>query len=337
MTNLLCNKLFVLAPYYLKLTSGNSAFIAILLFYVVAFVLFRLCINLYPQKKDLLDVTQYKSQRLIIGVIVSLAFCIVTTLTLRQFSEGIKVMTMRKSPVSFIGGIFGFAMIFGATCGIKSIAKTNNFFVPFIYAAAILLTLATINKNDLLGIFPIFGYGLNVIIPKGFIILSMLFETIVFFILPPNLYEPNDIKKIGNYSFLFSLVIFITIGGIYCIITPPSSNFESYEPFFRLIKQIELGNFLQRFDSLFLILYCLSAFLYLSTSLYFSTYIFTKTFKLSETKFLVAPIGTLIICCSFINYLQEYMFNVIEKIYYILWIIAFIIPYIALIKFRRIK
>ena len=326
MVNLLCNKLFVLAPFYLKQIAGNTALIVTATFYLVAFTLWSICSKMNDIDKDLLDITTNHILRKFLGSIIALSITVVTILTPRQYAEGIKVMALQNTPINLIIVVFGVAMLSGAFLGLKSIGKTNGFFVPLIFIVTLILVFATFKRKDLVNLFPVFGNGFGNIATSSIIMLSMLFEVTILFMLPSVLKAPGDFQKIGRYTFLWSGICFISVGGIYSISSPGHQSVQSYEPFFRLIKQIEFGNFLQRFDSFFLILYCISAFLYLSAMLYFGANIFAKTFDIKKSKRLILPIGLIISFTSAVNFLEEYMFYIVGKSNYILWIIAFAIP-----------
>lgn len=324
MVNLLCNKLFVLAPVYLKNSAENAVPIMTVSLFLVTFIELQLISRLSEYNFDLLDLISSKTLKLIVGTVIITAIATVTILTLRQYCEGIKVMALPKSPIYFIVGFFTVAMIIGTLCGLNSIGKVCSFFVPIIYFVAIILTLATFNKNDVYNLFPVFGRGISVVFSQSILMLSMLFELIILFFLPPLLKYPEDFKKIGNLTVIWSFLCFFVIGSIYAISSVSQS--ENYEPFFRLIKQIEFGNFLQRFDSVFLILYCISALLYLSSMLFFLTHITAKLFEIKKMNELIIPVGLIIASAATVNILEEYMFNILENTNYVLWIIAFVLP-----------
>ena len=58
-------------------------------------------------------------------------------------------------------------------------------------------------------------------------------------------------------------------------------------PLFSVSRYIEFGNFFQRFESLFLLIWTIAFCCYLSISFKFSTYIFTKMFKLADSSQLI--------------------------------------------------
>lgn len=325
MVNLLCNKFFVLAPLYMKYAAGNAIFIMMVISFIIAFVIWQIYISSLDKNTDLLDLVNNNFVKTFVGGIIIITITIVTTLTLRQYGEGIKVMTLKKTPVFFIIGIFAVAMLIGASCGLRSIGKTSSFFIPIIYILAISLVIATIKPSDLYNFFPVMGKGFIYIAGKSIMMLSMLFEILLLFFMPPLLRNPNDFKRLGKHTFFWTFIGFCIIGGIYGI-SSLGSNTQSYEPFFRMIKQINLGNFLQRCDSIFLILYCISAFLYLSTMLFFITHIASKSFKINDRKALVTPIGLIITTAASVNIIEQYMYEIVGKANYFLWIAAFILP-----------
>ena len=86
-------------------------------------------------------------------------------------------------------------------------------------------------------------------------------------------YKKNECKNqkhtlINLYELLssWSYACFLIIG-VVCSITLSNTGSINGEPFFRMIRLAHLGTKSANFDSVFLILYCISAYLYLSSML----------------------------------------------------------------------
>lgn len=321
MINLICNKLFILAPIYFRQQSGGSAFIITTIVFAITMLLWNFYCNVYKTTPP-----NYITNKLAVIIILVTSIPIIAA-TIRQYSSALNSTVLKQTPIGIITLIFIVAINTGSISSLKSIAVTARIFVPMVYLVALLLVLLSVGKKDIYNFFPLIDTNINKILPQLLLMLSMLFETIFLYFLPKVLNNPKDTKKIGNKSILLSYVCFLVIGVVFSV-TLSGSNNTNQEPFFRMIRLAHLGTKSANFDSVFLILYCISAYLYLSSMLVLLNKTTNLVFRSRVAKYMKFVIVVLIVVFSLSNYFYNAIFELFSKNYAILFVVTFIIPLI---------
>ena len=116
---------------------------------------------------------------------------------------------------------------------------------------------------------------------------------------------------------LSGLFIFICVATLLFMFSIYIST-DEIMPLFSVSRYIEFGNFFQRFESLFLLIWTIAFCCYLSISFKFSTYIFKKIFNLKDSSQLIYTFALLMfilallpknysICSFFEIYIYRYI------------------------------
>ncbi len=277
MVNLLCAKLFLLTPYLLKRASvTNVSFLITVVFlpYLIVFILKSRKIELKRMNKPIL-------------FIIWVCLTVYLSFTVYEYAGVIRTMFFDNTPIWFIVAFLAFTMIYTASRGLKAIGKLCGFFVPFVYFVCVLLvTLAFKNFNpDYL--FPFFG-SKESMLKHSLLMLSVPGECIIYYLLPSVLEKRENFKSIFYTSFFISFALFLIVCLSYVM-----AGFEQTEimPMFMLIRLIKIKSFFQRVDLIFLLLFVISVFLYLSSILYFACKCFADSTGVGDEKFVALPVG----------------------------------------------
>ena len=160
-------------------------------------------------------------------------------------------------------------------------------------------------------------YG-STVAEAGFSVLLLLLLLSYLYFLPPLLKDPSKFKKISILSIILSgLFIFICVATLLFMFSIYIST-DEIMPLFSVSRYIEFGNFFQRFESLFLLIWTIAFCCYLSISFKFSTYIFKKIFNLKDSSQLIYTFALLMfilallpknysICSFFEIYIYRYI------------------------------
>lgn len=315
--NLICNKFLLFTPEYLR--QANSSGSIIMLF--VSFFIMGLSWYLL-NKFSVFE----KSFSKVFGIVITLIYVLFTAFYLNQYIEIVKTISLNDFSIYFIGAVFILAMIFGALSGIKALSRAHALFMPFIYLSALILIISSFSSLNPSLLFPVFGKGVTHTIKNGFFLLSLFLEFAGIFILKDNFKNSADFKKTGFYAIILSFVICLVIEAGYIMSFAENFNYEKYPPVFQIIRQVESGQYFQRFDSLFLIMFSVSSFLFLGAQLYLSSLSFSKTFNLPTNRYSTLPISFIIISLGFINSLQFYITDLSKYLNMFLWIVPTILP-----------
>ncbi len=332
--NLVCNKLFILAPLYFKQISGFSAFITTTFVFAITFLVWKFYCNFSAKPIYALIYNPLLKKFFIAFIVIICA--LITAVTINQYSLEIKATVLHKTPLGIITFIFLTVMLLSIKFKLKSIGTVSVIFVPAIYFVALTLIIISVNKNDLYNLFPVIDTSNNTILKKALLMLSMLFEFIFLYFLPDFLQNASKTPEVGNRIIFRSYVNYLIISIIFSIVLPEFANGNT-EPFFKIVKQAHLVNSNVRLDSIFLILYCISAFIYISAMLLFVFRITGNTFKKLAAFSIKIICILLIFTVTLLSAASEFIFGIISKYYFILCLITFILPIVIMIMNKVLK
>jgi len=324
--NLICNKFFLFAPEYFRAASQSGSGLMI----VIMFLLMYIVWSFYKRRSF-----KNNSFGKIGSVFLIMLFIVSIALTLRQYTETVKVISLTESSLYFIEGIFITAMITGAYFGLKGICKAHTFFIPGIFTIMLVLILCASKNLDFYMLTPVFGNGLGNIASEGFFLLSTFLEFTLFFLLRPYMKDEKSFKRSGNLILLFSFLIILTITLGYIASFSENASTEKYPPVFQIIRLIDSGAYFQRFDSLFLIAFSLSAYLYLGAMLFFIWLLFKSAFNIESKNAIIMPYAFIIISVSFINVLSDAVTNSFKTVNIFLWAIPVLLPILLIRKGKK--
>ena len=235
---------------------------------------------------DILDVSQYLGGNVfknIIGFIFIFYFVITSSIFLRSFCEGLKVVYFPYTDIIYVILLFIIAIAVTNTLGFNSTIRTTSIIFPFLIASIILLFVGNLNNFSFYRIFPILGDGFENTFVLGLTNIGCFAGITYLYFLPPLLKEPKNFKYVSMLSVLLSgLFIFMCVATLLFMFSIYIST-DGIMPLFSVSRYIEFGSFFQRFESLFLLIWAISFCCYLSISCKFSTHILKKIFNLKDS------------------------------------------------------
>ncbi len=239
---------------------------------------------------DIIDISKYlggNTFKNIIGFMFIAYFMITSSILLRNFCEGLKVIYYPYTNIVYIILMFVIAIGIVNNFSFNATIKTTTLIFPIILLSILLLFIGNINNFSFQKIFPLLGDGLKSTFILGLSNIGSFAGILYLYLLPPLLKQPDKFKKICIWSIILSgLFIFICVATLLFMFSI-YINTDEIMPLFSVSRYIDFGNFFQRFESLFLLIWTIAFCCYLSISLKFSTYIFAKTFSLADTSPLI--------------------------------------------------
>lgn len=205
----------------------------------------------------------------------------------------------------------------------SSIAKVNLLIIPLVVISIIFLFVANIKNFSLDNIFPIFGDGLFNTFVTGLGNLGAFGGITLLYFLPPYLKEPQKMKKIYLTSIIWGTIYFILCISIILFMFISLMYTNQIMPLYSAARHIEFGNFFQRLESIFLLIWILQMVCYLSIVAKISISIFKKITNISDEKPVIFVFGLLIFAISLLpnnyaiskfieNYIYHYMVIIIS-------------------------
>ena len=243
---------------------------------------------------DIIDISEFlggKILKTIIGTIFIVYFIISSSILLRNFCESLKIIYYSTTNIILL---FIVTLCIANRLDFSATLKTNTLIVPLVLASMIFLFFANMNKFVPQRMFPLFGDGLFQTFGLGLTNLASFGGIAYLYFLPPLLKEPKYMKKV--------ILLAVGISAIYLILCVSTLLFmfsffiEANEitPLYNATRYIEFGNFFQRLESIFLLIWILSFACYLSIVSKFSMRIFQKLTNIENKKALIDIFGLLI-------------------------------------------
>ncbi|HQA57723.1 MAG TPA: endospore germination permease [Acetivibrio sp.] len=333
----MCNQLFLSFPRNMAESAGNAGWILTIYITVISLVLFLIISRLYKnfEGKDILDVAEFLGGnigRILVGIIYVIDYVVIISVILREYGEDLKIISLVQSPISFVLVLFAIGMVFGAFFGLEPLVRLGAISVPVIFLGFLITVVGSIKYFNFSNILPIFGTGPVEILIEGPSRTSVFSGLTSLFLIAPFLRSHDNFKKSGFIGLILSGLI-LTVGNlVYSLVLPYPSTTSNFLPIYQLSRLIEYGRFFQRIESIFVLVWSMTALIHLSAGLFFSAYIYKKTFKLEYHRPLIIPFCIIIFTLSLIpKSLMETMFidNSIIKKY--AWTVTFGLTLVLLI------
>jgi len=341
------NKMIINLPYYITDLVGTGAIINLIYIGILGLI-FVFCLNFLFQKfpnSDIIDISEFlggKFLKIIIGIIFVAFFLFVAYVTLSDFANLLKTIYFKNSPLIFILLFFMIGILIANLVGFKSIIHTICIIIPFTLASIIIALFAIYDEISINKFSPFFGYNFKTTFVDGLLNIFSLYFISYYYFLIPLLKNSFDYKKITVTSYIFSwILLFLTVISISTVYSM-NDNSEPLNSLYLLSRRIELGNFLQRLDAIFILLWLISVFCYLSVSVFMISRILQKMTNVENQKMFAFPVVSIFLglCLfPFNSQVSHFIENTIYR-YLIIGLIfgvCFIILILANLKFKFMK
>lgn len=328
------------------LTSTNSAVILNLIYVGIlailfAYVIYRLFKNF--GSLDIIDISKYLGGEVfknIIGVIFIIYFVISSSSLLREFCEGLHLVFFPMTNIIYVLLPFIIVMFITNNLSFGSNVKAIAIVFPLVLLSIIFLFAANFNNFSLEKMFPILGNGFVNTFITGLGNITAFGGISCIYFLPPYLKEPKKLKHICLFSVLIGLLYFILCLATILFMFSFFIEADEVLPLYSAARYIEFGNFFQRLESFFMLLWILEICCYLIVANRFSMNVFKKITNIKDQKQLAFIFPLLILGLALIpkNYAVIRYFEAEIYTYFILaivFILAFGILALANIKKKK--
>ena len=229
--------------------------------------------------KDILDIADYlggKTLRFLLGIAFIVYLIFVASLLVRNTSESFKTMYLQNTPIPYLV----FAILIGVAyvnkLGTKTVLRTNLIVLPGIVAILIAIFLLSGHKFVAGRAFPLLGYGVKNIFVNGALnVFAFSGLTYAFFLMPMMKNNKHFFSISYSAAIISGIFIFLTIIAL-LLMFPVSVSTGANIPIYLQTREIKIGNFIQRSDAFFVIIWLVTILSYLSIMITFITSIFKK-------------------------------------------------------------
>ena len=282
----------------------QSATIVNIIYITVVCTLIALLISRLFKKfgnVDIIDVSEYLGGKVfknIVGLIFIFYFIVSSSILLRNFCEALGLVYFQMTPVIFIILLFVIGSCISNRLGFNISLKVNLIILPIALISILIIFMANFKNFDIQKIFPILGGGFNNTFLTGLLNLSAFEGILYLYFIPPYLKEPEKYKKISIISTIITGLYLILCVSIILFIFPSFFTTNEIMPLYSAARYISFGNFLQRLESIFMLVWILAFTSYLTIACKFSVSIFKKMTNIKNTKEIINIFGLLILAIS---------------------------------------
>lgn len=275
------NKILLNMPKEIIKQSQTGAPINIIFTGILAILLTLIICKLFKKfpNEDIIEISDYlgkKPLKFIVGIGFELLFALIITTVIYEFSSLLQKVYFPKTPLALILLIFLATIGFANKTGFKAIIKSNTIIVILILISLIVILGGTIKNLNFNRLYPILGQNVKTTFLEGAQNIYAYGGLLYLFFIMPFLKNKKDFTPVAIISILISGLFLLFTAVTLLALFPFISHSEEIMSMYLLTRCIEFGTFLQRTDAIFIFLWIISAFSYLSISLMFMVNIFKK-------------------------------------------------------------
>lgn len=257
--------------------------------------------SLFP-KKDLYDILEFVLGKFI-GKGISILFIgfsfFLCGLVLRVFGDFIYVVALADTP-KVISMIFtGALSIWIVKEGIEVIGRWGEFFFIVIIVLLMIIFLLLIDNMNINNLCPLFNEDLNIVIKASFHAFVFPFTQTIIFTTVFSTFNKKDSYKVYTLGILIGwAVLFIfSVNDILVLGVDISGNM--YFPSYASARLLKIGTLPADFEIIIAVAFLIGGFIKVSMCLLSTCNGIAKTFGFNDYRFLVTPIGLLVINLSY--------------------------------------
>lgn len=293
------NQVLLGAAKNIIITTASSAWLNTLFIILIGLALVFIITKLFKKfdTLDIIDISEYiggKFLKTAICVISLIFFLVSGGLILHHICDCLEIIYFSNINRLFLQLIFLVGSVICAKKGIATIGKTNLIFSTLLVVPMIVLWVSLAFDMEIQRIFPILGYGFNNTFFCNATNIYAFSGLIFLFFIMPFLNNSKDFSKIGFLGFIVSsLYLFFTVVSL-LLSFPFSGITEELLSIYLLSRVVSLGTFLERLDAIYVFLWILSSFSYLSILIFFICNTFKKISNLKNSTGIILAVMYLI-------------------------------------------
>ena len=287
LANLLSVKAIFAFPRTLFETSGNAAWIEVLLIFVIAFLLFEASVLTYRfcGRKSIIDIAEKvgnRSLKIAVALLVTALLLVNFVTEARMFAESVKIILLPKTEIEYIMILLAITICIGQKSGLSAAATVNAIFFPICLVFLGFIVLFLYKTYSINNLFPIFGKGGTRIVSEGVRDISCFSDIIAANLLISHTADISIPEKSGKKALLIAVLTMLLICLSYALCFPYPRSGDYLLPVYQLSTRIRAGEYFQRFEAFFEFVWEISQLLYSTIYIFLITETLSKAFNLSD-------------------------------------------------------
>ena len=209
-------------------------------------------------------------------------FEVQTILTLREFADYVLITTLPTNRLAILLLLFSATIVLILCRGLEVVLRVSYLLFAIAFLGIVLMALLLLGAYEFSHLFPWQGYGLGALARHSFCDLGTWSVGLAILLVMPNLQNLQTVKKAVYYGFgytmfLKSLVIAAALM-IFGVVVAPERALLFYET----VQTINLSQYFQRVEAVFVILWLTGGLLSAALMQYFSLTMACQPFKVND-------------------------------------------------------
>lgn len=242
-----------------------------------------------------------------LGTVINIVFIWyalhLAALVLNNFGEFINVASLPETPKIVMMMMISLLILWVVKEGIEVTARCGEIFLPIIIVGATLTFLLLIPKLQLTRIQPMLYDGIGPVLESAFGVFSFPFgEAVVFLFVFSSIRQTKQIYKIMGIGLGIGAVIIMFSAVMVLMVIGPERYASHYFPSYLAVREISIGDFLQRLEVVVFIITIFAGFIKIGVCLLAASKGVAAVTKSQDYRFLVTPMAVLMLSLACILY-----------------------------------
>ncbi|MBC7765601.1 MAG: endospore germination permease [Hyphomonadaceae bacterium] len=234
----------------------------------------------------------------VVGLIFIFFYLHLTSIVVREISSTIQGTLLQNMQLEIITLIMFFACAYSVKLGLETITRANvlNLVVTFIAIFIVLLLLIKDMNPEMLT--PFLSNGMMPVLKGAVSPAGWFCEVVSIAFIMPFVNKPEETKRNAIVAIIWAAVTLAFMSMLVTMVFGPQLSSVLSFPTLEAVRYINVGQYVQRVEIIFLIPWIVSNYIKISVFYYISVLIISKWFNIENTRVLVIPVGLVIFSLS---------------------------------------
>ncbi|MDA8212624.1 MAG: endospore germination permease [Clostridia bacterium] len=229
-------------------------------------------------------------------------FIHINSIIVREFGDFLTTVFLPDTPIDIFVATL---LLLGASAvrnGLEVIARMNQFVFPLLLFSYMLIIVLVARDMDLHNLLPVLEGGIGPVLKGSFSLSAFRGEVCLILMLLPSLNNSKE-ATLTTVKAVIWIGILLTVDTVatLAVFGPDITSVQVF-PFLNLARYISLGNFVERIESLVILIWVAGVVVKVSLIYYVAALAAAQWFNLREYRPVVLPIGMLIGVLSIIGF-----------------------------------
>jgi spore germination protein KB len=234
----------------------------------------------------------------IIGLIFIFFYLHLTSVIIREVSTTINGTLLQKTSPETITIVIFITCAYTVKKGLEVITRANVLNLVTIYLAMFTVLILLLKDLHFEFLTPVLSKGILPVIQDSFSPAGWFCEVVSIAFLMPNINKPKEAKMFSILAILWVALTLMVLVGVNIMIFGPQFASIMTHPSLRAVRYININNYIQRVDIIFLVPWIMSNYIKICVFFYITVQVISRWLKIEKPKTLILPIGTILFSLS---------------------------------------